>query len=166
MLVLAISFGTIRGFGGVTSCRQLLPGGQRRLDLRGSRFQRHALQPAESDHAGQREAARQGLLLHVPRKSAVRIRAHCFRGRPLRHERPLHRRAGRRRLPRFVDLPMDAARYRSVHPHRGAALANGKIIRGTGDDYLISLDAESGKLLWAKQIADPKEGFSSACRRS
>jgi len=46
-----------------------------------------------------------------------------------------------------------------VHPHRGAALANGKIIRGTGDDYLISLDAESGKLLWAKQIADPKGGY-------
>lgn len=46
-----------------------------------------------------------------------------------------------------------------VHPHRGAALANGKIIRGTGDDYLISLDAETGKLLWAKQIANPKEGL-------
>jgi alcohol dehydrogenase (cytochrome c) len=46
-----------------------------------------------------------------------------------------------------------------VHPHRGAALANGRIIRGTGDDYLISLDAESGKLQWAKQIADPKGGF-------
>ena len=46
-----------------------------------------------------------------------------------------------------------------VHPHRGASLANGKIIRGTGDDYLISLDAESGKLLWAKQIADPKAGY-------
>ena len=47
----------------------------------------------------------------------------------------------------------------SVHPHRGASLANGKIIRGTGDDYLIELDAESGKLLWAKQIADPKAGY-------
>jgi len=46
-----------------------------------------------------------------------------------------------------------------VHPHRGAALANGKIIRGTGDDFLISLDAESGKLQWAKQIADPDGGF-------
>src|SRR5579862_992778 len=46
-----------------------------------------------------------------------------------------------------------------VHPHRGAALANGKIIRGTGDYYLISLDAETGKLLWAKQIANPKEGL-------
>src|ERR1700733_4031134 len=47
----------------------------------------------------------------------------------------------------------------SVHPHRGASLANGKIVRGTGDDYLIALDAESGSLLWARQIADPKEGF-------
>jgi len=46
-----------------------------------------------------------------------------------------------------------------VHPHRGAALANGKIIRGTGDDFLISIDAESGKLDWAKQIADPDGGF-------
>lgn len=53
-------------------------------------------------------------------------------------------------VPRDTDAP---------HPHRGAALANGKIIRGTGDDYLTALDAESGKLLWAKQIADPKDGF-------
>src|SRR5665213_779386 len=45
-----------------------------------------------------------------------------------------------------------------VHPHRGAAIANGKIIRGTGDDFLISLDAETGKLQWAKQIANPDEG--------
>jgi alcohol dehydrogenase (cytochrome c) len=47
----------------------------------------------------------------------------------------------------------------SVHPHRGPAFANGMIIRGTGDDYLISIDAESGKLLWANQIADPKAGY-------
>jgi len=47
----------------------------------------------------------------------------------------------------------------SCIPHRGAALVNGKIIRGTGDDYLISLDAETGKLLWAKQIANPKDGY-------
>ncbi len=47
----------------------------------------------------------------------------------------------------------------SVHPHRGAALAEGMIIRGTGDDYLIALDAEGGSLLWANQIADPKAGY-------
>jgi alcohol dehydrogenase (cytochrome c) len=46
-----------------------------------------------------------------------------------------------------------------VHPHRGAAFVDGKIIRGTGDDFLISLDAETGKLQWAKQIANPKDGY-------
>ena len=42
--------------------------------------------------------------------------------------------------------------------HRGAAIADGKIIRGTSDDFLIALDARDGRLLWAKQIANPHEG--------
>src|SRR5579872_7498862 len=50
----------------------------------------------------------------------------------------------------------------SIHPSRGASLANGKIIRGTADDYLIAIDAETGKLAWAKQIASPKDGFSTS----
>jgi alcohol dehydrogenase (cytochrome c) len=47
----------------------------------------------------------------------------------------------------------------SVHPNRGASLANGKIIRGTADDYLIAVDAETGQLAWANQIASPKDGY-------
>jgi alcohol dehydrogenase (cytochrome c) len=43
--------------------------------------------------------------------------------------------------------------------HRGAALADGKIIRGTSDGFLLALDAKDGRQLWAKQIADPKEGY-------
>jgi alcohol dehydrogenase (cytochrome c) len=43
--------------------------------------------------------------------------------------------------------------------HRGAALADGKIIRGTNDGYLFALDAKDGHTLWEKQIADPKEGY-------
>ena len=46
-----------------------------------------------------------------------------------------------------------------VHPNRGAAFANGKIIRGTGDGFLIALDATTGRLLWARQVADPTEGY-------
>ena len=45
------------------------------------------------------------------------------------------------------------------HANRGAAFANGKIVRGTTDDYLLELDSETGKLLWAKQIASPNDGF-------
>jgi alcohol dehydrogenase (cytochrome c) len=47
----------------------------------------------------------------------------------------------------------------SIHANRGAAIAQGKIIRGTADDYLVALDSETGKLLWSKQIASPNDGF-------
>ena len=43
--------------------------------------------------------------------------------------------------------------------HRGAALADGKIIRGTSDGFLLALDATDGHTIWTKQIADPKEGY-------
>jgi alcohol dehydrogenase (cytochrome c) len=42
---------------------------------------------------------------------------------------------------------------------RGAALADGKIIRGTSDGFLLALDAKDGHTVWSKQIADPKEGY-------
>ncbi len=43
--------------------------------------------------------------------------------------------------------------------HRGAALADGKIIRGTNDGFLFALDAKDGHTLWEKQIADPQQGY-------
>jgi len=39
--------------------------------------------------------------------------------------------------------------------NRGVALKDGKVVRGTQDGYLLALDAESGKLLWDVQIAQP-----------
>ena len=48
--------------------------------------------------------------------------------------------------------------HEPANTHRGAALADGKIIRGTDDGFLLALDAKDGRTLWAKQIADPKEG--------
>jgi alcohol dehydrogenase (cytochrome c) len=47
----------------------------------------------------------------------------------------------------------------TMNTHRGAALADGKIIRGTADGFLLALDAKDGHTLWARQIADPKEGY-------
>jgi alcohol dehydrogenase (cytochrome c) len=49
--------------------------------------------------------------------------------------------------------------HEPLNTHRGAALAGGKIIRGTNDGFLLALDAKDGHQLWAKQIADPKEGY-------
>jgi alcohol dehydrogenase (cytochrome c) len=42
---------------------------------------------------------------------------------------------------------------------RGAALADGRIIRGTNDGFLLALDAKDGHTIWERQIADPKEGY-------
>jgi alcohol dehydrogenase (cytochrome c) len=49
--------------------------------------------------------------------------------------------------------------HEPLNTHRGGALADGKIIRGTNDGFLLALDAKDGHQLWAKQIADPKEGY-------
>jgi alcohol dehydrogenase (cytochrome c) len=49
--------------------------------------------------------------------------------------------------------------HEPLNTHRGAALADGKIIRGTNDGFLLALDVKDGHTLWAKQIADPKEGY-------
>lgn len=37
--------------------------------------------------------------------------------------------------------------------NRGAAIKDGKLVRGTADGYLIALDMATGNLLWEKQIA-------------
>jgi alcohol dehydrogenase (cytochrome c) len=49
--------------------------------------------------------------------------------------------------------------YETMNTQRGAALAGGKIIRGTADGFLLALDAKDGHSLWIKQIANPKEGY-------
>jgi len=49
--------------------------------------------------------------------------------------------------------------HEPANTHRGAALADGKIIRGTNDGFLVALDAKDGHTIWTKQIANPKEGY-------
>ncbi len=44
--------------------------------------------------------------------------------------------------------------------NRGVAIAEGKLYMGTIDAKLVALDAKTGKLLWAVQIADPDKGYS------
>jgi alcohol dehydrogenase (cytochrome c) len=42
--------------------------------------------------------------------------------------------------------------------NRGVAVANGRVVRGTSDGYLLALDAADGKLLWGRRIADSAIG--------
>jgi len=41
---------------------------------------------------------------------------------------------------------------------RGAAIKDGKVVRGTPDGYLLALDAKTGQELWSRQIAKPSDG--------
>ena len=43
-------------------------------------------------------------------------------------------------------------------PNRGAAIQDGKIVRGTADGYLLALNAKSGALIWSQPAADSKSG--------
>jgi alcohol dehydrogenase (cytochrome c) len=45
-----------------------------------------------------------------------------------------------------------------IPTYRGAAIKDGRLIRGTADGYLIALDADDGELLWSRKIADPNRG--------
>jgi alcohol dehydrogenase (cytochrome c) len=44
--------------------------------------------------------------------------------------------------------------------NRGAALYEGKVIRGTLDGKLVALDAKTGKALWKSDVADVKQGYT------
>jgi alcohol dehydrogenase (cytochrome c) len=46
-----------------------------------------------------------------------------------------------------------------LNTQRGVASADGKVVRGTADDFLIALDAKDSRLIWAKQIANPRDGY-------
>lgn len=42
--------------------------------------------------------------------------------------------------------------------NRGAAIKEGRLVRGTTDGYLIALNAETGDVLWERAAADPAKG--------
>jgi alcohol dehydrogenase (cytochrome c) len=42
--------------------------------------------------------------------------------------------------------------------NRGIGIKDGRVVRGTPDGYLLALNAETGAMLWARQVAKPAEG--------
>ena len=52
------------------------------------------------------------------------------------------------------------ARGRDVfRTNRGAAIKDGKIVRGTNDGFLLVLNAQTGVEIWSRQIANPNDGY-------
>jgi alcohol dehydrogenase (cytochrome c) len=71
----------------------------------------------------------------------------------------------------YATIALDAATCRPKWRHvwtarasepltnnRGVAVKDGRVIRATNDGYLFALDAEDGRLLWARRIADSAIG--------
>lgn len=56
---------------------------------------------------------------------------------------------------RYKWQPQDAELWPN---NRGVAIADGYVVRGTSDGYLLALDAADGRLLWARQVARPSAG--------
>src|ERR1700730_3856008 len=52
--------------------------------------------------------------------------------------------------------------HEPANTHRGAALADGKIIRGTDDGFLLALDATDGPTLCAKQMLSHKHAATGS----
>ena len=42
--------------------------------------------------------------------------------------------------------------------NRGVAIKDGRVVRGTSDGYLLALNAQTGGLMWARQVANPALG--------
>ena len=42
--------------------------------------------------------------------------------------------------------------------NRGVAIKDGRVVRATPDGYLLALNAQTGALLWARQVAKPEDG--------
>jgi alcohol dehydrogenase (cytochrome c) len=42
--------------------------------------------------------------------------------------------------------------------NRGVAIKDGWLVRGTSDGYLLALNAQNGKLVWARRVADSTQG--------
>ncbi len=60
-----------------------------------------------------------------------------------------------------IDYPAETTRVVCCGiVNRGSALYEGKLFRGTLDNYMLALDAKTGKELWKTKVADIASGYS------
>ena len=107
-----------------------------------------------------------GNVRNVKRLCSFKLGEHgSFQGGPLVYNGVLYTTSA------FGTFAIDAAtcekRWSYQHPHgeqmgqrnnKGAAIAGGRVIRGTPDGHLIALDAATGALLWDRTVMDPSGG--------
>jgi alcohol dehydrogenase (cytochrome c) len=123
---------------------------------------------ASKDYAGQRYVD----LDQINVKNAAQLRAHCIyrsstatpaQTNPIVYQGMMYLTLGRQ----TVAIDAKTCREKWTHnwqpkgheispTNRGAAIKDGKLVRGTADGSLIALDLGSGQLLWSREIASSK----------
>ncbi len=123
---------------------------------------------ASHDYSGQRFVD----LAQIGVKNASQLRAQCIyrsstatpmQTNPIVYDGTMYLTLGRA----TVAIDAQTCREKWIHnwqpkgseistSSRGAAIKDGKLVRGTSDGWLIALDLGSGQLLWSKEIASAK----------
>ena len=133
-----------------------------------------ALQPADADHAGQREESGAQWVFQARAGRAREVRGDAA-GRRRRHVHGAG--AQRRRRARRGDRPHVLDRTPQLSPlarvccgrvNRGVAILGDTLFMGTIDGHLIAIDAKTGRPVWDKAVVDPAGGrlFVHRWRRS
>ncbi|MGH8628097.1 MAG: PQQ-binding-like beta-propeller repeat protein, partial [Gammaproteobacteria bacterium] len=123
---------------------------------------------ANKDYSGQRYVD----LDQINVKSASKLRAHCIyrsstatesQTNPIVYNGVMYLTLGRATV--GIDAQTCREKWSYTWPakgnelsttNRGAAIKDGKLVRGTADGWLIALDLGSGQLLWSREIASAK----------
>src|SRR5262249_21558632 len=58
------------------------------------------------------------------------------------------------------DADLDKVTVCCGRNNKGAAHADGKVVYGRLDDVVVALRADTGKVLWTRRLADPKDKFA------
>ncbi len=147
-----------------------LPHGPTATELLGAATDRISWLYASKDYAGQRYVSS----TQITATNAARLRPVCIyrsdnvaatQTSPLVYDGTMYFTINE------VTVAMDAATCRQRWSHtwamkdgalskvnRGAALKDGRLVRGTPDGYLIALNMRDGSLLWSRKIADSAAG--------
>ncbi len=151
------------------------PRSRRRVDSARRQSARAALQPAQPGHRRQRRPAGPCLVRGNPRARRLPEHAAGDRRHAL-HDRPrgaacyaFDAKSGKQLWKVDPEAPREIAATSICCniSNRGAAYADGKIIRGTIDGRLMAVDAKTGKKAWEARVADPTScSIRSPARRA
>src|SRR5436853_5281110 len=144
--------------------------GERRLaDVRAQLLEQPLLAPEDDQHH-ERQESRPAGRLYARREHVGQLRNHADRGG---RDHVHHVAATPNNIVRAFDLRTQKMLWHYEHKNgpvstaccgpnnRGVAVSGGSVFLGTLDDYLVALDATTGKVKWEVKVGDgPEAGYT------